>query len=344
MINILHIYPKENAMIAQYVSMVERMLPKSMTVSSAENAKAAKQMCMDGKPDIVHLHGCRQTELTSIAFMAIQKGARLVVNPHGDLQPWERKSLLFPSTKMRHCIEHAYTLIAQSKMESDALAQLGWNDRIETILNPIITKMTTPEELAQKTQKIYLKVMASDVLSLMDNGTKRSLQLILKAAITGDKRWLAGGNIGTTDWQKLYVYAEQEGISTIVKRGIDILEIQAPQPVSQPIYLPNGYQKPEPCLDKSAMEMIRIIKDETDDRKLSLLRLVEMDSLLRNPQLDEEVLLTEVKAARLNGFFSSMLQVLHEQTGLDEGFMPCSPEDNKETEHIRTILANHLKI
>ena len=38
------------------------------------------------------------------------------------------------------------------------------------------------------------------------------------------------------------------------------------------------------------------------------------------------------------------MQVLHEQTRLDEGFMPLPASDNKQTKHIRELLTNHLKI
>ena len=38
------------------------------------------------------------------------------------------------------------------------------------------------------------------------------------------------------------------------------------------------------------------------------------------------------------------MQVLGEQTLLDEGYMPVAPKDDRQTEQIRKLLTNHLKI
>ena len=38
------------------------------------------------------------------------------------------------------------------------------------------------------------------------------------------------------------------------------------------------------------------------------------------------------------------MQVLSEQVLLDEGYMPLDPIDDKQTEHLRKLLTNHLKI
>jgi hypothetical protein len=240
-------------------------------------------------------------------------------------------------------------------MEAKTLGELGWNDRIETIANPIITRTTTARELVGKTYAVYQKVMASDVLELMDKTTRNAMRCMLKAGITGDRRWVETPDTEqvkeeetpeteTPDWVKMYVYAEQEGVINTLLLGIKAMGVEAPVPTDMPIYLPNGYKRPEPASQQGAVSLVRTIHDEVDAGTLSLLRLVELDMALRNPLLDEEVLLSELSAARLLKFFGCLLQILSEQTGLDEGFMPCNPIDNKKTKHIRTVITKHLKI
>ena len=38
------------------------------------------------------------------------------------------------------------------------------------------------------------------------------------------------------------------------------------------------------------------------------------------------------------------MTVLHEQTLLDEGYMPIDPLDDRGTQNIRESITNHLKI
>lgn len=347
MTKILHIYPSSNAMIARYVDMVEKGMPESVTSASAVDEKDARQKCKEWKPDIVHLHGLQQPDLLQAANYAMKQGARLVVNPHGDLQPWVMGSSVkqgLAQRSMRSTIEHAYALIAQSKMEAENLRQLEWNDRIETITNPLITRTTSITQLTTMTATIYNKVMASDVLALMDDNTRRALSLLIKAGITGDERWLDGRINEAPDWQKLYVYAEQEGIADVVDHGIGVLNLMAPTPQHSPIYLPNGYEKPKPAACKTITELVKLMKEEVEEQNLSMLRLVELHMQLRRDDTDEELLLTELEEAKLQSFFASLLQVLSELTGLEEGFMPCDPQDNGDTKRIRITITNHLKI
>ena len=46
----------------------------------------------------------------------------------------------------------------------------------------------------------------------------------------------------------------------------------------------------------------------------------------------------------LTVYAARLMQVLAEQTQLDEGYMPIAPIDDKRTQQIRNTLKNHLKI
>ncbi len=341
MIKVLHLCPPDNTMIAQYADMVCKGMPDGVTCSMSNDARQAAAFCKESRPDILHLHGYSDAAQQKVAESARRTGIRIILSPHGHLHAWHRSAATTPSL---HLVSHAYAIIAQSHMEADALAKLGRSSRIETIPNPIITKTTTASHMVGQLLTVYRKVMASDMLALMDKPTRTALRLLLKAGITGDRRWLETIDLGQPDWQRLYLYAEYEGISETLFSGIKVLGADAPSPVAQPIYLPHGYQKPEPSPQQEVMPLMQTIQDETDSKQLSLLRLVELDTALRFQSLDEDVLMQELDAAGMKPLFACILQILKEQTGLDEGFMPCEPTDNSTTEEIRNTINNHLRI
>ena len=75
-----------------------------------------------------------------------------------------------------------------------------------------------------------------------------------------------------------------------------------------------------------------------------LLHLIELTRELYRDTVDDERLSEVLEEKGLTAFTRSLMQVLSEQTGLDEGYMPLTPIDNKLTRQIRQQLTNHLKI
>ena len=57
-----------------------------------------------------------------------------------------------------------------------------------------------------------------------------------------------------------------------------------------------------------------------------------------------EMLFRKIKEKGLTDFTHSLMQVLSETTGLDEGYMPLTQADNRLTRQISKQLTNHLKI
>lgn len=335
---VLHLFPEDNPLIAAHVAMLrEREEPST------------------GRPDIVHVHGCWRYATVRQAMRLHREGARLVMTPHGGLEPWiisERrlteklsKTLLW----QRRMVESAYVLIAQGPMENEALLQLGWNPRLETIRNAVVTNSITPEAMRQHTQEVYRKVMDSNTIELMDADTRHLLTLLLKAGITGDRRWL--GDLSTlpsllsplteTDWRQLLVYADHENIRTIIDRGLHVLSIRAPYIETAQIksYLPTSYQLP-----KVENHTVVGIVSEMHRSPLTLRLLVELDRALRRDDTDDEQIVEDMTEKRLLRYFRRVLQLLVELTLLDEGFLPASPIDDSQTATLRQRLLTHLRI
>ncbi len=358
MIKVLHIYPKNDNMIASHVSILTEALHQSAEVLAVSGLGEFKAASRKMQPDILHCHGCWHYAVSRAAAIARNHGARIVISPHGQLEPWviEDKSLNEKIQQrllsQKRAIGSAYALIAFGRMEQHHLEKLGWNPRIETIRNSLITNSITPAQMAHDTLAVYQKVMDSSVLEQMNLPTLQLLAQLIKAGITGDRRWLPETLATTdTDWRRLLLYAEHENISNYTSYGISTLGIDCPpiDPTAIPSYFPPGYQKPKPL-----KEVVEAYKGNETDYLVSIIRhihkqplllhLIELHRELMRDNVDDNLLQEALRDKRLYKQASRLMQVLSELTLLDEGFMPLPPTDDKGTRKIRNSINNHLKI
>ncbi len=327
-----HLFPDNQPLIERHVAMLQE-----------------RETTGDGRPDIVHVHGCWQYKTVRQAFEAHRQGARIVFTPHGGLEPWivsERrlseklcKTLLW----QRRLVEHSYVVIAQGAMEAEALRHLGWNPRIEVIRNAVITNSITPEAMASHTKEIYRKVMDSNTLELMSQDGRQLMKLLLKAGITGDRRWVTDDipAVDEQEWRRLLIYADHEDVRTVIDLGARILGINHPyiETALTSSYLPTDYQKPKPM----AHDVVGLVA-EMHHGPLTLRHFVELDRALRNGHVEDDLLNDTLEEKRLLKYFRRLLCVLTELTGIDEGFLPSTPVDDRQTQLIRQQLTNHLRI
>jgi glycosyltransferase involved in cell wall biosynthesis len=348
---ILHIYPKADDMIAKHVSILVEGMQGSLKVQAADSFSSFKECFQQLKPDIVHGHGCWQGGVVSAANYAKKHGARFVLSPHGQLEPWELKT--HRGTHIASYVERAFAIIAFGKMEQKYLARLKWNPRIEVIRNSLITNSITPQEMCSQTFAVYQKVLDSNVLELMDDSTLQALSAIIKAGITGDRRWVTDSVFQPSEvnYRQLLIYAEHQNIRNYVDYGINILGLNAPALDTTKItaFFPETYQTP-----KRLKDLIGEYKgDETDyllrmirqiQKQPLMLHLIELSRELRRDTVDEDRLYTALEDKGLLKYASRLMQVLSEETLLDEGYMPLPPTDDRGTRQIRNLIANHLKI
>ena len=300
-------------MVANYIHKMMAAMEGQVHSRQCDEMGAFRQMCKDERPDIVHIHAMP-------AFSV--DGIRMVVTPHGQQVDTDR----------------AYVVIARSQMEARRINA----PRVEVVRNPILTKTTTIDETAKKLLRIYQKVMDSNVLELMDNDTLHALPILLKAGICGDKRWLEGNKIGTPNWRQLSIYTYYEQVNTLLERGAMIMNIDMPRcTISDTTsYLPKKYVRLSEMPDSNVLQLL----DSIHSGEVTMLRITELDAALRRDDLDEEKLLKEIETAGYKQLFRSLLQILREQTLLDEGYMPCTPIDNQDTSHLRMELKKHLSV
>lgn len=324
---VLHVYSHDNPRLAMYVSLLEQAMPADVECVFSDNTSDMRRAVKDVHPDIIHQHG--HFSVTHIGADSrvgpadrICPPPRLVVSPHG-----EEVDTHF-----------AYAVIARSPYE----LSIYKTERKELVQNPLITRTITFQEAADAIATVYRRVMDSNPLELMDADTRHFLAAALKAGLLGDRRWVEDEfpTINPSIFNLLYIYAELEGVLDILQQGLDILGIDAPEKNPIDCYLPHGYSVPKAMPGASITELLRDIKRNG----LTLLRLTELTEALYNDNLDEKALMEQVEAEKLRPFLQSVLQVLSEQTLLTEGFMPCQPLDNTDTQWLRQQLENHLKL
>ena len=350
---VLYVYPKSNPLISQHVSLLTTGLRQSEEIRTADSVSTLRKAIQEQMPDIIHCHGCPSVTAARAIFSALNRGARLVLTLHGQLEPWadDRQRNIAAVYYQKELVYRAYAVILLGRLERTNFVKMGWNPRIEEIHNAVTTNTISPQNMCADTFAVYQKVLDSDTLALMDESTEHMLRVLIKVGIMGDRRWAPVLPSGIIGWRQLLLYAEHENIRNYVDYGISLLNCSAPAIDTTRIaaYFPDGYTTPRPIRElvgeyqgKETDYLLRII---TQIRQQPLLlHLIELTRELYRDTVDDERLSEVLEEKGLTAFTRSLMQVLSEQTGLDEGYMPLTPIDNKLTRQIRQQLTNHLKI
>lgn len=321
---IRHIYPKDEKPTAQYVEMLAQLM--------------GQETLSEEHPDIVHLHGCWHKGLITEAR---RFGARIVLSPHGQLQPWimQEERIKQMLTGQRHLVGECYAVVAQGKMEHDNLLTQGWNPRVEVVPNPLITQTVSPEEAVARLNAIYRKVMDSNVWALMNDDTRRMVAILLKAGITDDSRWITDDVPAEPDWQQIAIFAHYEQVDYLIELGKKVMGLNPPPIDATTIatYLPDDYEPVEPSTDLETL-----LGDL--HRAPTLNRLCALHVLLRKTDFNDDNFVDILRQRKQLKWGQRLMQVLARLTLLEEGFMPLPALDDKETDNIIRTITNHLAI
>ena len=342
MIKVLHIYPKADSSLAQYVDAVTAAMHSGIECRKADSSQRLKEICQDWQPDIAHIH--------AHAHAKLPPRTRIVFSPHGADVCRKVAPSGSPARPVRHphgalLSRKAYVLIARSPIERQHLDNAPHN-RIEVIRNPLITKTTTVTQAAHLLADVYQKVIDSDVRQLMDEHTLYMLRTLLKAGITAHPRWVAMRQpCQDPDWRQLFIYARDEGVLDTLIRGIRTLGLNPPPIDVAAIcnYLPAGYLPPDEVQSLSIPDILRNVGIDIRQRQLSLSRIVQLHSTLFNTDIDDMQLLQSLDTQQRQ-LLSRLIQIASEETLLDEGFMPAPPLNDHRTHLIRTLINTHLRL
>ncbi len=367
---ILHYYDKADNMVRQHVKMLTDNMGRDTEIHAVTEPEQARTLLKDGHYDILHLHGCWRNSSWTVVKLARRQGARLVLTPHGQLQPWVQEENRWREKVPKRLfyqqavVKRAYAVIIQGSMEQECMQRLDWNPRLVVIRNAVVTSSISPASMASQTYNVYRKVLDSNPLQLMTDDTRTVLRALLSAGITNDMRWVYNGttvpNIPTKlpddQWRLLLCYAHQEQITDTFNKGVRVLRLEAPDIDASQLdfYLPAGYKEAE-TIQKTIgyefasendrlMATFRYLHRISAAGRLSIKHLVELNRELREHGCDEDTLNDDLKEYHLWKFSARLMQLMDDLTGLTEGFMPMPPLDDRASRLMRKSVDNHLKI
>ena len=120
---VLYIYPKGDALIRQHVELLADGLRQSADIYIADSYTVFRQQLKAQQPDIVHCHGCWNFDMIRAALSGRKAGARIVITPHGQMEPWAVEQQT-PQAKagrvfqwQKASIQHAYAIITLGKLD-----------------------------------------------------------------------------------------------------------------------------------------------------------------------------------------------------------------------------------
>ena len=362
---ILHYLPTHDSMLTNYVNILTQHVGGKVENIIKTNAADAKALLRQQPVSILHLHGCWQQSAYTVCKVARQQGTRIVITPHGQLEPWvidehywkEKlpKLLLY----QRRLIALSYAIIVQGSMEHECMTRLGWNQRIVTIRNSQITHSITDDQMAHQVYQVYRQVMDSNPLQLMTDETQDALRTILKVGITGDKRWTGNAAIHIPDeeqWRMLLCYASQEQLLNVFEQGLRVLGLQPPaiNLKGMTCFMPKGNVQAESIQqaigNQYATENERLVATFrqmhllAQRHQLTISHMVELDRELREHPAEEDLLQDMLKDKHLYRFAGRTLHLMSILTHFDEGMMPVHPINDRKTRQLLKQINNHLKI
>ena len=279
------------------------------------------QLCAEAAPSIVHIH-------VSLPF-PLPRDTRLVFTPHGQTPR--------PA--------NYYVVIARSVMERQRL--LATFPRVETILNPLITRTITPQACAQQHIDIYSRVADSDVRTLMTPETRHVLAAAIAAAIGGDRRWAPASvdsELPHANLRHISLYAQGEGVLPLVEQGLQLLGAHTPQQAAAHPYLPAAYTVPQPLLSDISPRTFANILDDIRLNGPSLLRLAELSQVLHSNSFNPATFTAPLASTPLQRLLASLLPLIATETLLGEGFMPCEPATDAEAAKLRQQFEERQRV
>lgn len=361
---VFHFYTDAEPMMAEYVDTLVSALSGRVEMRAFKSYGEFKQACCDSKPDIIHVHGCWRPEMRHILPLARRYGARVVVSPHGQLQPWVMKQH-YKSEKMpmillylRKLVSNAYVVVAMGRMEDEGLKKL-WNPRVEIVKNSLVTQSITKERMADQMLHIYNKVYDTAPRHYMQPLTEDALRALIKVGLTGNGRYIddehlaACQQLNDEEWRKILLYASQESILGVVALGIKSLSLSFPDldPTTVEYYRRAGTKNSTDfSVNDSQDASERLASTITSARllaarhRLTMSHVVKIADLLIHSTADEERV--RELAFRLKGedFTRRLMAILSQETLLDEGFLIAEPKEGRKTRRILRYILRQNEI
>ena len=380
---ILHYFTATDKISEEYINILSKAMTELNYLSgdscienvSASSLHDALKVIKSSDVDIIHIHGCWRDSDFMLERKAKKKGIRIVISPHGQLEPWIIKQDYwkkhFPRiiAYQKKIVKDAFSVVVMGRMEEDCMKRLGWNPRIEVVRNSMITDTITEKDMAIKMLAIYNKVMDSHTLALLNDDERKAFAALIKAGVTHEEKWLTDSekasisSLSPLAWRRIKIHAYHTSIADTISDAENTIGHSHTdiKPDEIPCYLPredkhrglfNKDVKPLPAViadDKgyhtdSLCKFIKVLHKHATSGQLTLKDIVETARQMRRVFVDEAVVNEEMKIKGIDKFVMSLMQIMSDYTCMEEGFMLAPPKDNARTRKLASMIDNELEI
>ncbi len=331
--------------------------------------------------DLIHFFGSWSHVSCIMASKAYAHGVPYIVTPLGGLQPWEtakRKHTIL-SRRQKRLVEQAAAIHVCGKLEYDNFVNLGWNKRVATVKNPVLTSQISFDEAAKQFDDLYRKVIDSNCQLCLKPEIQKLLGFLLQIGTdphalslnpafednSTDELESKFNQLSTEDWRRLLIYSDQEHIMDNVLQAFDALEISYPtldmtgvnrfKPkskylegklktdslLSKNILLRNKVKEVFENNDKAERQMCLALLNfhyELNYHLLPLSHFVDLYSLMRFLDVDEDMVKDMAKRLNIEDFAAYVTSAMSSFFGLPDGFWIFQPKKGKKTRKlIKTV-------
>lgn len=317
---------------------------------------------------IVCLHNPLSLAQQFKAKRAAKSGAAVVAMPHGELsafmlshEHWLRKRLLkMPGAKLM--LKRADAVVALTDDEAKRISQLVAQARVVVIPTQIYTSAQTLSEEQAAWSRLAHKIDDTRAPLLTSWSEAKALATLATAALAQENdtphsyprptlKFLADAT--ESQWRRLMLYAESEGVLNLVATGAERLGISLPLcdvqhidrftlrhpkftealPSDRTLHphhalswrLKNIGQEAAPEL-KALCTLIVNAKMLKDEHRLSLGSVMSVYDYMRHTDFDEDELSRLLSRLRIIRFARHLLGLIVELTGMEEGYQPMKPK------------------
>ncbi len=325
---------------------------------------------------LVHVFGCWSTSSVNLLGKAYDHHIPTVYTLLGGLQPWivNKHKLSRRYALQRKVTQQASAIHLCSKLECDTFAQLAWNQRFTLIMNPVLTNQLSFADMASAMLKLYQKTLDTNAQLLLSQASCQAIGHLLQIGLDKDslfdERHVKSlrdtlTQLSPNDWRRVMIYANDEHVTDIIKKGLQRIQFPEPNVVVDNIdrfciarSYPDGDLPNERLCFRGLTTKGRLddnikatetnerllcvqllnLKHEMENHSAPLLHVANVYTTLRFYDMDEDRLKELVKTLGIEDFAARLMVVLQNVTRLSEGFMPFVPKDDKQRKKMQTKL------
>lgn len=362
-------------LIEQFAEVLQAFVGRTESVSAASTLAELRQLATDAAPDIVHFLGCPEGHALRAMQWAAGRKLPVVVSTLSQLMPWCRDMGFKSRLKT---VQQADAVHVWSSLEESEMRRLSGLERVQLVANSVVTGSLSAGQMAEQMVSFYQKVIDSNTFRLMNDAEKQAETLLLRKSLERDEYsyHLTDDDVALLqhltddDWRKIIIHATDEDILPLLRQGAEELRLDGINtPTDSVKRFPRKLKKlrgelstvellAKNHITKTVVDNLRV--DEKPSplemeicvllhnmqhliatrQSLSRRHLVQIYTLLRFNDYDEDKLQRMLARLKTDRFAARLLAVLDDTFVMGEGFAPMTPLNDRGTDRLRHALSD----